>query len=129
MGPLRDFITGKVLSVGPGASVTEAALAMVQARVGSAVVIDGPWLVGIFTERDALRAAASGDDLTKAPVRLWMTPEPVTVAPDLDTEEAAVIMASQGFRHLPVMEGDQVVGVVSLRDVLSSRIRKGKSPA
>lgn len=124
MPKLRDVISGKVLSVEPGATVTEACSAMVQARVGSAVVIDGPWLVGIFTERDALRAAASGQDLTTAQLKEWMTPEPMTVSPDTDTEEAAVIMASQGFRHLPVTEGEQVIGVVSLRDILSSRIRR-----
>ena len=124
MAKLSDVISGKVLSVQPGATVTEACSAMVQARVGSAVVIDGPWLVGIFTERDALRAAASGQDLSTSQLKDWMTPEPKTVGPDTDTEEAAVIMASEGFRHLPVVEGDQVVGVVSLRDVLSSRIRR-----
>ena len=124
MAKLGDVISGKVLSVPPGATVTEACSAMVQARVGSAVVIDGPWLVGIFTERDALRAAASGQDLNTSQLKDWMTPEPKTVGPDTDTEEAAVIMASEGFRHLPVVEGDQVVGVVSLRDVLSSRIRR-----
>ena len=124
MAKLREVITNKVLSVEPGATVTEACAAMVQARVGSAVVIDGPWLVGIFTERDALRAAASGKDLSTTQLKEWMTPEPMTVGPDTDTEEAAAIMASQGFRHLPVVEGEQVVGVVSLRDVLSSRIRR-----
>jgi CBS domain-containing protein len=124
MAELREVISGKVLSVEPGATVAEACSAMIQARVGSAVVMDGPWLVGIFTERDALRAAASGQDLTAAQLKDWMTPEPMTVSPDTDTEEAAVIMASQGFRHLPVTEGEQVIGVVSLRDVLSSRIRR-----
>lgn len=124
MAKLRDVISGKVLSVGPGITVTGACEAMVQARVGSAVVIDGPWLVGIFTERDALRAAASGKDLNTALLRDWMTGEPMTVSPDTETDEAAVIMASQGFRHLPVVEDDKVVGVVSLRDVLSTRIRR-----
>src|SRR5687767_12502512 len=119
MAKLGDVISGKVLSVEPGASVVEASQAMVQSRVGSAVVVDGPWLVGIFTERDALRAAASGKDLNSAPVSQWMTAEPTTVSPEIDTEEAAVIMATQGFRHLPVMDGDKVIGVVSLRDVLS----------
>lgn len=124
MTRLGDVISGKVLSVEPATSVTGAADAMVHARVGSAVVIDGPWLLGIFTERDALRAAASGKDLNTATVREWMTAEPMTVGPDTDTEEAAGIMASQGFRHLPVVDGDTVLGVVSLRDVLSSRIRR-----
>jgi CBS domain-containing protein len=97
---------------------------MVQGRVGSAVVIDGPWLLGIFTERDALRALASGADLSTTPVKEWMTKDPVTVDADTDTEEAAAIMATHGFRHLPVVDGEKVIGVISLRDVLSARIRR-----
>lgn len=124
MARVGDIITGKVFSVPPTASVADAAETMVKGRVGSAVVVDGPWLLGIFTERDALRAAASGRDLNTAQLKEWMTPEPMTVGPDTETEEVAVIMASHGFRHVPVTEGEQVVGVVSLRDVLSSRIRR-----
>ena len=114
----------KVFSVKPAQPVTEVAKVMVQGRVGSAMVIDGPWLVGIFTERDALRAAASGADLNAACVKDWMTKDPVTVSPDMDTDEATALMATHGFRHLPVVDGDTVVGVVSLRDLLSTRIRR-----
>jgi len=121
---LGDVMSGKVFSVTPTQSVTEVARVMVQGRVGSAMVIDGPWLLGIFTERDALRAAASGADLTTAAVKDWMTNDPVTVGPDTDTEEAAALMATHGFRHLPVVDGDGVMGVVSLRDILSTRIRR-----
>ena len=124
MAKLGDVISGKVVAVAPTATVAEGAQAMVRARVGSAVVIDGPWLVGIFTERDALRAAAEGLDPTVAVVEDWMTKDPMAVGPETDTEEAAAIMATHGFRHLPVVRGDAVVGVVSLRDVLSARIRR-----
>ena len=124
MAHIGDSISGKVYSVGPAATVAEAAGVMMKGRVGSAVVVDGPWLLGIFTERDALRAAAAGTDPTGAPVRDWMTKDPMTVDPDTDTDDAAAIMATEGFRHLPVVEGDSVVGVVSLRDVLSARIRR-----
>ncbi|HWW52137.1 MAG TPA: CBS domain-containing protein, partial [Acidimicrobiales bacterium] len=81
-------------------------------------------LVGIFTERDVLRAAASGADLTTAPISEWMTSDPETATPDVDSEDAAQMMLSGGFRHLPVLEDNTVVGVVSLRDLLSSRIRR-----
>jgi CBS domain-containing protein len=54
----------------------------------------------------------------------WMTRDPETVSADLDSEEAAQIMLSRGFRHLPVLDGNAVVGIVSLRDVLSTRIRR-----
>ena len=124
MAKLADVITGKVFAVTSGQSVTEVAQVMVQGRVGSAVVIDGPWLLGIFTERDALRALASGSDLSAVAVKEWMTKDPVTVSADTDTEEAAAIMATHGFRHLPVMDGDTVIGMVSLRDILSARIRR-----
>ncbi|MGH9042695.1 MAG: CBS domain-containing protein [Acidimicrobiia bacterium] len=118
----------KVFSATPVQSVSEAAQVMVEGRVGSVVVIDGPWLVGIFTERDALRAAGSGSDLTAAKVRDWMTPEPITVTSETDVEEAATLMATHGFRHLPVLDGDTVVGMVSLRDLLSARIRRPRRP-
>jgi CBS domain-containing protein len=121
---LGDIISGKVFSVAPTASVAEAAETMVKGRVGSAVVVDGPWLLGIFTERDALRVAAAGLDPTSATVKDWMTKDPITTGPDTDSADAAAIMATEGFRHLPVVEGDSVVGVVSLRDVLSARIRR-----
>jgi CBS domain-containing protein len=124
MAKLGDIISGKVFSIPPAATLAEAAQAMVEGRVGSAVVIDGPWLLGIFTERDALRAAAQGIDPTAAAVKDWMTKDPTTVGPETDTEEAAGLMATHGFRHLPVVEGETVIGVVSLRDVLSARIRR-----
>jgi CBS domain-containing protein len=120
-------MSGKVFSATPTQSVTEVAQAMVQGRVGSAVVIDGPWLLGIFTERDALRAAGSGTDLNGASVKDWMTKDPVTVGPETDTEEAAALMATHGFRHLPVVDNGTVIGVVSLRDLLSTRIRRRPS--
>jgi len=119
-----DIITGKVFSVPPTATVAEAAETMVKGRVGSAVVVDGPWLLGIFTERDALRVAAAGADPNATSVKDWMTKDPMTTGPDTDSADAAAIMATEGFRHLPVVEGDSVVGVVSLRDVLSTRIRR-----
>ena len=124
MARIGDLISGRVYSVAPSATVAEAAATMVKGRVGSAVVVDGPWLLGIFTERDALRVAAAGTDPTTAAVKDWMTKEPMTVDPDTDTDDAAAIMATEGFRHLPVVDGDSVVGVVSLRDVLSARIRR-----
>jgi CBS domain-containing protein len=126
MAKLEEIMSRKVFAAAPQAPVAEAARSMVEGRFGSAVVMDGPWLVGIFTERDVLRAAASGADLTKSPLSEWMTRDPVTVGPEMDSEEATEIMASQGFRHLPVLDGDNVTGIVSLRDLLRARIgRRG----
>jgi CBS domain-containing protein len=116
-----------VFTVAPDGPVAEAAAAMVKGRIGSAVVMQGEVLVGIFTERDVLRAAASGDDLARSPVSRWMTRDPETAEPDVDSARAAEIMLGNGFRHLPVVEGNALVGIVSLRDLLSARVRRHPS--
>ena len=124
MATLKEIMTAEVFTTTGDVSVAEVANSMVKGRFGSAVVMDGSWLVGIFTERDVLRAAASGGDLTASPVSEWMTRDPVTAAPDMDASEAAEVMMSQGFRHLPVVEGKTLMGMVSLRDILRVRIRR-----
>jgi len=105
-------------------SVAAAAAGMVQANVGSAVVMQGRFLLGILTERDVLRAAASGQDLVAALVKDWMTPNPQSASPETPVEEAAQIMLLNGFRHLPIVDGREVCGVVSLRDLFAARIRR-----
>lgn len=124
-----EIMSREVVVASPDTPVTEAARRMVQARVGSAVVVQGAWIVGILTERDVLRAAASGQDLTSSPVKAWMTPDPTTATPDTALEEAAELMMQGGFRHLPVVEGREVRGVVSLRDLFAARIRRPPGPA
>ena len=120
---LREIMTTEVLTTSDGQPVAEVTGMMVKARVGSAVVMQGSWLAGILTERDVLRAAASGADLTESPVSEWMTRNPKTAAPDTTIGEAADMMLANGFRHLPVVEGRELKGVVSIRDVLASGIR------
>ena len=125
---LRDVMTTEVLTTSAERPVAEVTSMMVKARVGSAVVMEGSWLAGILTERDVLRAAASGLDLTKSPVSQWMTSDPITATPDTTIEEAADVMLSNGFRHLPVAERRELKGVVSIRDILSSGIRRRSKP-
>ena len=108
-------MTSDVFTTTSDASVVDAARGM---------VMNGSWLAGIITERDVLRAAASGSDLNTAPVKEWMTADPVTSSPETDSEEAARIMLANGFLHLPITQGASVLGIVSLRDVLSTRIRR-----
>jgi len=108
----------------PDTSVAEAAAGMVKANVGSAIVMQGRFLAGILTERDVLRAAASGESLVTGRVMDWMTPDPQSASADTSVEEAAVIMLKNGFRHLPVVDGRTVCGVVSLRDLFATRIRR-----
>lgn len=121
---LRDIMTAEVLTTSAERPVAEVTSMMVKIRVGSAVVMQGSWLAGILTERDVLRAAASGSDLTKSPVSEWMTSNPITATPDTTIEEAAEVMLINGFRHLPVVEGRELKGMVSIRDVLASGIRR-----
>ena len=96
----------------------------------SSLSVSGSTVIGSFVIQSFTLAvfgsvpAAAGADPTATSVRDWMTKDPITVDPDTDSDDAAAIMATEGFRHLPVVEGDSVVGVVSLRDVLSARIRR-----
>ena len=124
MVALADVMTPDVVTLSSEASVGDAAKVMVRGGFGSVVIVQGRMLLGILTERDVLRAAAAEDDLRAASVERWMTPEPETALPDLDTEEAVSLMLSRGFRHLPVVLDGELLGMVSLRDVLSARIAR-----
>ncbi len=124
MATLRDLMNTSVVTSAPESPVAAAAAAMVATGVGSAIVMQGSFLAGILTERDVLRAAASGEDLRESRVSEWMTADPQSAEPDASAEEAAQIMLLNGFRHLPVVEGRSVCGVVSLRDLFAARIRR-----
>ena len=115
--PLSEFMTRDVLAVAPEDTLGHSAERMVERGAGSAVVTDYGRLIGILTERDVLRAVAGRVHSSEATVREWMTPDPVTVSQDTTAEEAAQIMLEKDFRHLPVVEGERAIGVVSIRDV------------
>ena len=119
-----ELAHSRPVSTSPDSPVAEAAAAMVREKVGSALVMQGPFLAGILTERDVLKAAASGSDLTALPVSAWMTKDPQSADPDTPVEEAAQIMLLNGFRHLPIMQGRQVCGIVTLRDLFAARISR-----
>jgi CBS domain-containing protein len=121
---LRDLMTTRVVAVGPDDPVADAAAAMIRQKVGSALIMQGLFLAGIITERDVLRAVASGSDLTSSPVSEWMTKDPEPASPNTTVEDATQLMLLHGFRHLPVLEGREVRGVVSLRDLAAARIRR-----
>jgi CBS domain-containing protein len=106
-----------LLTVEAGLPVVAVARRMVDRNVGAVLVLEDGRLAGIMTERDLMRAVARGlrDD---AVVGECMTANPDTVAPDDTIEHAAVLMIHGGYRHLPVVDGDDVVGVISIRDLV-----------
>jgi CBS domain-containing protein len=113
----RKVMSRNLLTVAPEDALKEVAERMVSRDVGAALVTEGERLVGIVTERDVLRAVARGiDEGTR--VADLMTPDPETMEPDESTQHAAVLMIHGGFRHLPIVEGDEVVGMLSIRDLM-----------
>ena len=121
---IGDLMTTHVVSARLDDPVADAAAAMIREKTGSALIMQGTFLAGILTERDVLRAAASGSDLTRSPVSAWMTKDPESASPDTTVEDATQLMLLHGFRHLPVTEGRHVLGVVSLRDLAAARISR-----
>jgi CBS domain-containing protein len=109
---------GDVVSVAPDELLRTAAQAMTAAKVGMVVVLDDGRLAGVMTERDVLRTVSESMDPDKTPVGDVMTRDVITVEPDWEVYEAASEMAARNIRHLVVSEGERVVGVVSIRDVL-----------
>ncbi|MGH2706569.1 MAG: CBS domain-containing protein [Actinomycetota bacterium] len=107
-----------VLTIAPSATLQTAASAMSARRVGGVVVVAGDDVIGILTERDLLRAASKGLAPWEATVEVCMTPDPVSIAPGLEISQAAQLMLDRGFRHLPVLTGGALAGIVSLRDLL-----------
>jgi CBS domain-containing protein len=116
MPAVREIMATDVLAVEPTTGLLEAAARMHERRVGAVVVVEAGRLVGIFTERDVLRAVATGG--LEGPVGDTMTYGPETIGSDEATSQAAALMIHGGFRHLPVVEGDDVVGMVSIRDLI-----------
>ena len=125
MASVREVMSTSLVTLPGSTPMVEAARHMVRRHIGSVLVVDGNMLSGILTERDVLRAAGKPTDMAAEPVSRWMSPEPITCPPQTDTEEAAEMMLSGGFRHLPVVDGTGLLGMVSLRDVLSARIGRG----
>ena len=129
MGTLADIVKPNFITVAPEDTLGEVAERMTHQNTGAVVVKDFGRLIGILTERDMLRAMAARVHTSDARVRQWMTADPVTASPEMDLEEAAQVMLDNGFRHLPVLDGESVLGVVSLRRVLGGRRRPASEPA
>jgi CBS domain-containing protein len=105
-------------AVDPADTLTDVAKRMRHDRVGAVAVMTAGRLVGIVTERDLMRMVADGLDPGRAIASERMTPDPRTIAGDELATRAAELMMEVGVRHLPVVDGGTVVGVISARDLL-----------
>jgi CBS domain-containing protein len=100
-------------------SVLEVARAMVERNIGAVPVLRDGLLVGVFSERDLMRrVVVEGRDPARTSVGEVMTEDPLTVAPQEDMETCRFLMRRHGFRHLPICEGKQLRGMVSMRDII-----------
>jgi CBS domain-containing protein len=119
---LRDLVGVHPHICGPETTLQEASVAMAEAGHGSLAVIEDRRVSGVITERDIVRAVAARADLSD-PVRRWMGAEPDVFDADTDVFDAAEWLLESGYRHLPVVEGEELLGVVSLRNLLSAVLR------
>ncbi len=116
---VSDGMSSVVLTIGPGHSLRDAAKAMTGRKVGAAVVMDpdqpGP---GIITERDLLEAIGAGQSIDDEKVADHLSSNLTFAASDWSLERAAEAMVRGGFRHLVVMDGGEIVGILSMRDIV-----------
>jgi CBS domain-containing protein len=117
MAAIREVMTEQLVTAEPSTSVAAAVTVMGMQRIGALLVMESGRLEGIFTERDLVRALSYDIGAASQQVAQWMTRDPVTVGPDTPVEQALERMLAGNFRHLPVVEGERVVGVVSIRDL------------
>lgn len=119
MGAVRAAMSPEVLTIGPEHSLREASRLMSERKVGAAVVIDPDRdHIGILTERDILDAVGAGQDVDVEHAGTHLTQDVVVAGPEWDLDQAAAAMLRGGFRHLVVCEGTEVVGMLSVRDVV-----------
>ena len=116
---VRDAMSPEVLTIGPDHTLRDAAQRMSSRKVGAAVVLDGDQdQPGILTERDILDAVGQGQDVDAERVADHLTSDIVVAHPDWGLEKAAAAMVAGGFRHLVVCDGPDVVGMLSVRDIV-----------
>ncbi len=119
-----DIMSRSVLTTEAGASVAEAAARMYARRVGSVVVVHGNAPIGILTERDLVRFAAGAADARSALVGDYMTADPDTVEESEEVIDAFRRFAAHGYRHIPVVARGELVGIISMRDLVM-KLRRG----
>ncbi len=127
VGEILDQKGHEVWSIGPDASVFEALELMAEKNIGAVLVIEGGKPVGIVTERDYARKVALQDRLsTETQVREIMVANPVCIRPDRSVDEAMAVMTAKRFRHLPVIDEGELIGMISIGDVVKAVISDQK---
>ncbi|MEJ0032534.1 MAG: CBS domain-containing protein [Bacteroidota bacterium] len=134
MGKVNNILEGKgsrkntVFSVPPTTIVYNAIEIMAEKNIGALLICEGDKLVGIFSERDyARKLILKGKSSKDTTIGDLMTKDPFTITPEASIEECMEIMTTRRFRHLPVLEGSKVIGVISITDVVRSIIEEQKS--
>ncbi len=123
--PVRNVMRRKPLTAGPQTLVSKAARLMAARNVGAILIVEAHRLVGILTERDVLvRVVAPGLDARVTRLADVMTRTPHTVAPDRPLGFALLLMHENGFRHLPVVEGNKIIGIVSSRSAMDPELEE-----
>jgi CBS domain-containing protein len=117
MASVESIMSRNLVTVEALTPLADAAREMDSHGVGAVLVLSGERLSGILTERDVLRAVATGD-VQGTNVAAWMTRDPEAVEPSETTGQAAALMIHGGYRHLPVIDGGRPVGIVSIRDLM-----------
>ena len=122
--PVADVMVFRVVRVSPDDTVSVAIARMLEENVGSVGVCEGEKLVGMFTERDVLRLAGEGSQFAEVRIGDVMTRQLVTLAPDDDILDAARLMGERKIRHLPVLEGENLLGIVGIREVVRALVER-----
>src|SRR6266536_3425193 len=121
---VADVMAFRVVKVSPEDPVRVAIARMLEENVGSVAVCDGERLAGIFTERDVLRRTAEGPDFDEVRVGDVMTTQLATISPHDDILDAARLMGERKIRHLPVLEGENLLGMVGIREIVRALVER-----
>ncbi|MCA1737038.1 MAG: CBS domain-containing protein [Actinobacteria bacterium] len=119
---LRDLVGTSARVCGPDTTLREAAAEMASRGHGSLGVVDGRELLGLITERDLVNALGRGANVDEVAVSSVMSRDPDVFSPDFDIREAAEWLAESAYRHLPVVENGDLLGIVSVRDILIAMV-------
>ncbi|MCS4541688.1 MAG: CBS domain-containing protein [Euryarchaeota archaeon] len=117
---VESIMIKDVVTIEPGKSLSDAARLMTERKIGSLVVIEEDKVRGIVTESDFLKAVAKGIEISEAKVKDTMSSPVIICSPNTTIKEAAELMKNKGVRHLPVIKGEKLVGIVSSHDIVSA---------